>query len=273
MKAAVQEQANDPHLVLSEFDSGLLRLTLNNPQRRNALSEAMLDRLQEAIDTASASETVRCVIIAARGPAFSSGHDLKELRGHRQDRDEGRDFFASIMARCSQLMQSIVLMPKPVIAEVQGLASAAGLQLAASCDFIVAARSAGFSTPGVNIGLFCSTPMVALTRAVQPHHALEMLLTGDVYPAEEAHRFGLVNRVVADNRLQKETEELARKLMSKSLEAIAIGKRAFAAQQRLSLDHAYVHCSKVMVENLMTDEADEGIDAFLEKRQPKWPDR
>ncbi|MGH6875293.1 MAG: enoyl-CoA hydratase-related protein, partial [Aestuariivirgaceae bacterium] len=156
MKPAIQEQRNDPHLVLSDFDSGLLRLTLNNPQRRNSLSEAMLDRLQEAIDTASANETVSCVIIAARGPVFSSGHDLKELRSHRQDRDEGRDFFTSIMARCSQLMQSIVLMPKPVIAEVQGLASAAGLQLAASCDFIVAARSAGFCTPGVNIGLFCS---------------------------------------------------------------------------------------------------------------------
>jgi enoyl-CoA hydratase/carnithine racemase len=273
MKAAVQEQGNDAHLVLSEFDAGLLRLTLNNPQRRNALSEAMLERLQEALDTASANEAVGCVIIAARGPVFSSGHDLKELRGRREDRDGGRDFFAAIMARCSQLMQSIILMPKPVIAEVQGLASAAGLQLAASCDFIIAARTAGFCTPGVNIGLFCSTPMVALTRAVPARHALEMLLTGDVYPAEEAHRFGLVNRVVSDNRLENETEELARMLMSKSLEAIAIGKRAFTAQQRLSLDHAYVHCSKVMVDNLMMNEADEGIEAFLEKRQPKWPGR
>jgi enoyl-CoA hydratase/carnithine racemase len=273
MKATVAEHDADAHLVLSDLDSGLLRLTLNNPKRRNALSAAMLDRLQEAVDTAADNETVSCVIIAGRGPVFSSGHDLKELREHRLDRDEGREFFTAIMARCSQLMQSLVLMPKPVIAEVQGLASAAGLQLAASCDFIVAARSAGFCTPGVNIGLFCSTPMVALTRAVPSRHALEMLLTGDVYPAEDAYRFGLVNRVVADNRLQEETEELARKLMAKSLGAIAIGKRAFAAQQRLSLDHAYAHCSKVMVDNLMSDEADAGIGAFLEKRRPRWPGR
>ena len=269
--AAVEDYKADPHIVLSEHKNGLLRLSLNNPDRRNALSEEMLGRLQEEIDAAGANEDVGCVIIAARGRVFSSGHDLKQLRSHRQDRDGGRSYFTSIMARCSQLVQSIVLLPKPVIAEVQGLASAAGLQLAASCDVVIAARSAGFCTPGVNIGLFCSTPMVALTRVVQPRQALEMLLTGDVYSAEDAHRFGLVNRIAADNQLSETSEEFARKLMSKSLEAIKIGKRAFAAQHRLSLDHAYAHCGKVMVDNLMIADADEGIGAFLDKRTPRWP--
>jgi enoyl-CoA hydratase/carnithine racemase len=270
MTATAAKLTPDPHFVVADRKAGLLRLVLNNPQRRNALSEEMLARLQEEIDAAGASDDVRCIIIAARGPVFSSGHDLKELKGHRQDRDGGRSYFGSIMARCSQLMQSIVLLPKPVIAEVQGLASAAGLQLMASCDLVVAARSARFCTPGVNIGLFCSTPMVALTRAVPPRHALEMLLTGDVYSAEEAWRFGLVNRIVPDNELAEATEELAMKIMSKSAEAIAFGKRAYAAQQRLSLDHAYAHCGKVMVDNLMSPDADEGIEAFLSKRAPRW---
>ncbi|HEY7748203.1 MAG TPA: enoyl-CoA hydratase [Aestuariivirgaceae bacterium] len=268
--SAVEEHRSDQHIVLSEHDGGLLRLTLNNPDRRNALSEDMLTRLQEEIDTAGASEDVKCIIIAARGPVFSSGHDLKQLSSHRSDRDGGRGYFTTVIGQCSQLMQSIVLLPKPVIAEVRGLASAAGLQLAASCDMVMAARSARFCTPGVNIGLFCSTPMVALTRVVQPRHAMEMLFTGDVFSAEDAYRFGLVNRIVPDNQLSEATEELARKLMSRSLEAINIGKRAFAAQQRLSLDHAYAHCNKVMVDNLMNEDADEGIGAFLEKRPPRW---
>jgi enoyl-CoA hydratase/carnithine racemase len=271
--AAVEDYRPDPHVVEKEQSHGLMRLTLNNPKRRNALSEEMLSRLQDEIDAAGANEDIRCLVISARGPVFSSGHDLKELRAHRQDRDGGRAYFIAVMARCSQLMQSIVLLPKPVIAQVQGLASAAGLQLAASCDLVIAARSAGFCTPGVDIGLFCATPMVALTRAVQSRHALEMLLTGGVYSAEDAHRMGLVNQVVADNQLGEATEQLARKLISKSAEAIMIGKRAFAAQQRLSLDHAYAHCNKVMVDNLMSTDADEGIGAFLDKRAPQWPRR
>jgi enoyl-CoA hydratase/carnithine racemase len=269
--SAVEELRPDPHILLKEQQHEVLRLLLNNPQRRNALSEEMLARLHEEIEAAGASEDIKCVIIAARGPVFCSGHDLKELKGHRHDKDGGRSYFASIMARCSQLMQAIVLLPKPVIAEVQGLASAAGLQLAASCDLVVAARSAGFCTPGVNIGLFCSTPMVALTRAVQPRHAAEMLLTGDVFSAEDALRMGLVNRVVADNQLSEAAEALAQKLAGKSHRALAIGKRAMAAQQRLSLDHAYALCSKVMIDNLMEAHADEGIGAFLEKRAPRWP--
>jgi enoyl-CoA hydratase/carnithine racemase len=270
--SAVEDLRPEAHIVLKEQKKGVLRLWLNNSQRRNALSEELLSRLKEEIDAASASEEVRCVIVAARGPVFCSGHDLRQLQSHRRDKDGGRAYFTQVMAQCSRLMQSLVLMPKPVIAEVQGLASAAGLQLVASCDLAIAARSASFCTPGVNIGLFCSTPMVALTRAVNVRHAAEMLLTGDVYSADEAFRFGLVNRVVADNELPKATDELALKLAGKSHQAIAFGKRAFTAQQRLSLDHAYAHCSKVMVENLMNAHADEGIGAFLEKRRPRWPD-
>jgi enoyl-CoA hydratase/carnithine racemase len=270
--SAVEDLRPDPHVVAKEQKKDVLRLWLNNPQRRNALSEEMLSRLKEEIEAAGASEEIKCIILGGRGPVFSSGHDLKQLKAHRHDKDAGRGYYTEVMAQCSQLMQSIVLLPKPVIAEVQGLASAAGLQLAASCDLIFAASSATFCTPGVNIGLFCSTPMVALTRAIKPRHAAEMLFTGDVYSAEEAFRFGLVNRVVPDHELSLATEEVALKIASKSRAAIALGKRALSAQQRLSLDHAYAHCSRVMVENLLNAHADEGIAAFLEKRRPRWPD-
>ena len=270
--SAVEDLRSDAHIVVKEQKKGVLRLVLNNPQRRNALSEELLSRLKEEVDAAGSSEEIKCIIIAARGPVFSSGHDLKQLQSHRRDKDGGQAYFTQTMAQCSQLMQSLALMPKPVIAEVQGLASAAGLQLVASCDLAIAARSAKFCTPGVNIGLFCTTPAVALTRAVKARHAAEMLFTGDVYAAEEALRFGLVNRVVADHELSPATEELASKIAAKSRQAIAFGKRALAAQQRLSLDHAYAHCSKVMVENLMNEDADEGISAFLEKRRARWPD-
>ena len=270
--SAVEDLSSDAHIVVKEQKKGVLRLWLNNPQRRNALSEELLSRLKEEIEAAGASEEIRCIIIAARGPVFSSGHDLKQLQSHRRDKDGGRAYFTRMMAQCSQIMQLLVLTPKPVIAEVQGLASAAGLQLVASCDLAIAAKSAAFCTPGVNIGLFCSTPMVALSRAVKTRHAAEMLLTGEVYSAEEAFRFGLVNRVVADHKLSQATEELAFKLAAKSRQVLALGKAALAAQQRLSLDHAYAHCSKVMVENLMMTDADEGIGAFLEKRRPRWPD-
>jgi enoyl-CoA hydratase/carnithine racemase len=259
--------------VASALDSGLLRLTLNHPERRNALGEQMLVELQEALDEAEANEHVAAIIIAASGSVYSSGHDLADISAHRRDNDGGRKYFESLLARCSRLMQSIATVPKPVLAEVQGLASAAGCQLAASCDLIVAGESATFCTPGVNIGLFCSTPMVALTRAVSAKHAMEMLLTGAAIPASEALRIGLVNRVVKDSDLSTTTEALARQIMSRSLTAIALGKRAFHAQGRMALDHAYSLCSRVMVDNLLLADADEGIGAFLEKRPPHWPDR
>jgi enoyl-CoA hydratase/carnithine racemase len=204
---------------------------------------------------------------------LSSGHDLSELKAHRLDNDGGRKYFETVLARCSRLMQSIATLPKPVVAEVQGLASAAGCQLAASCDLIVAGESASFATPGVNIGLFCSTPMVALSRAVASKHAMEMLLTGKAISAAEALRMGLVNRVVKDDEVSAASDALARQIMTRSRAAIALGKRAFHAQSRMALDHAYSLCSKVMVDNLLLADADEGIGAFLEKRTPNWPDR
>ena len=267
--AEIHHQHGKP--VLRDLSDGLLRLILNRPERRNALSDDMLALLQEEIDAAMANESVGVVIISGRGPVFSSGHDLSEIKAHRRDRDGGRAYFTDLMTRCSRLMTSLAALPKPVIAEVHGLASAAGCQLAASSDLVIAGSSARFCTPGVNIGLFCTTPMVALTRAIGPRHALEMLLTGDALSAEEAHRIGLVNRVVADNDLAREGERLARQLLGKSAKAIAFGKRAFVAQQRMSLDHAYALAGKVMVNNLLTDDADEGIGAFLDKRPPRWP--
>jgi enoyl-CoA hydratase/carnithine racemase len=259
--------------VMSRLAGGLLLLTLDHPERRNALGEQMLDELQAAFDEAGANEHVAAVIVAASGSVFSSGHDLGELRSHRRDNDGGRKYFETLLARCSRLMQSIATLPKPVLAQVQGLASAAGCQLAASCDLIVAGQSASFATPGVNIGLFCSTPMVALSRSVSPKHAMEMLLTGKAISAAEALRIGLVNRVVEDEHLGPATEELARQIMGRSRAAIALGKPAFYAQARMALDHAYSLCSRVMVDNLLLADADEGIGAFLEKRTPNWPDR
>ncbi|MDP9138278.1 MAG: enoyl-CoA hydratase [Pseudomonadota bacterium] len=269
----VRAEAAGEAKVASVVEKGLLRLTLSHPQHRNALGEQMLAELQAAIDDAEANEHIAAVIIAAAGPVFSSGHDLAEITAHRRDNDGGKKYFERLLASCSRLMQSIATLPKPVLAEVQGLASAAGCQLAASCDMIVAAESAAFCTPGVNIGLFCSTPMVALSRAVSAKHAMEMLLTGAPIPACEALRIGLVNRVVKDSELASATEALARQIMTRSLAAISLGKRAFHAQGRMALDHAYSLCSKVMVDNLLLADADEGIGAFLEKRAPHWPTR
>ncbi len=271
MMVAAEIHPHAGRLVTHDLSDGLLRITLSNPGRRNTLSDLMIAQLKEEIDGAADNEAVGAVVINADGPVFSAGHDLAEIRTHRKDRDGGQAYFTDLMARCSHLMEAVATMAKPVIAEVHGLASAAGCQLVASSDLAVAGRSASFCTPGVSIGLFCTTPMVALTRAIGPRHALEMLLTGDKVSAEEAMRIGLVNRVVDDDRLAEETEALARRILSKSARAIGLGKRAFVAQQRMSLDHAYALCSKVMVENLMTADADEGIAAFLEKRPPSWP--
>jgi enoyl-CoA hydratase/carnithine racemase len=270
---AVRAESAGDAKIASVLDDGLLRLTLDHPQRRNALGEQMLAELQTAFDDAEANEHVAAVIVTANGSVFSSGHDLAEITAHRRDNDGGRKYFERLLAACSRLMQSIATLPKPVLAEVQGLASAAGCQLAASCDLIVAAESAAFCTPGVNIGLFCATPMVALTRAVSSKHAMEMLLTGAVIPASEALRIGLVNRVVRDSELSTATNALARQIMTRSLAAISLGKRAFHAQSRMALDHAYSLCSRVMVDNLLLADADEGIGAFLEKRTPHWPTR
>jgi len=254
-------------------DDGILRLTLNDDGRRNALSEAMLTELDATFAEAGANPSVRVVILAATGPAFCAGHDLKEMTAGRANPDRGRAYFTKVMAMCSGVMQAIVNCPKPVIAEVTGIATAAGCQLVASCDLAVAADTALFSTPGVHIGLFCSTPMVALSRNVSDKHAMEMLLTGDMIPATRAAEIGLVNRSVAPEALQEATMEMARKIASKSSMTLATGKRAFYAQREMPLAQAYEYASSVMVENMLARDAEEGIGAFIEKRTPQWQDQ
>ena len=253
-------------------EDGILRLTLNDVKKRNALSEAMLAALGAAFDEASDDPAVRVIILSANGPAFCAGHDLKEMTSGRSKPDGGRAYFASVMAMCAGVMQGIVNCQKPVIAEVTGIATAAGCQLVASCDLALAAESAQFSTPGVHIGLFCSTPMVALSRNVSNKHAMEMLLTGDMTSAARAAEIGLVNRVVSEDMLQAAVLEMAGKIASKSSMTLATGKRAFYAQREMPLSQAYDYASQVMVENMMARDAEEGIGAFIEKRQPRWQD-
>ncbi len=253
-------------------NDGILRLILNDSKRRNALSEAMLRNLDAALAEASDTSAVRVVVLAARGPAFCAGHDLKELTNGRDSPDGGKAYFSKIMTLCSGVMQTIVNCTKPVIAEVAGVATAAGCQLVASCDLAVAAYTAQFSTPGVHIGLFCSTPMVALSRNVSNKHAMEMLLTGDMTSAHRAAEMGLVNRVVAPAMLTTETMELARKIASNSSMTLATGKRAFYTQREMSLSEAYNYATGVMVENMLAVDAAEGIGAFIEKRPARWLD-
>jgi len=260
-------------LILSTREGGVLRLTLNDPASRNSLSEAMMRELQAALDGATADPSARVVVLAATGPAFSSGHNLKEITARRSDPDKGAAYFAALFDNCARLMMSIVNNPKPVIAEVAGLASAAGCQLVASCDLAVAADTARFCTPGVNIGLFCSTPMVALSRNASQKHAMEMLLTGDIFSAEDAFRMGLVNRVVPVNELSETVSALAGKIASKSMVTVRTGKEAFYRQLDLPLEEAYAYTARVMTENLLQRDAEEGISAFIAKRPPKWSDQ
>jgi len=245
-------------------------LTLNRPAFRNSLSEEMLKGLIDGLTSLGHDTSIRAVVIAAEGPAFCSGHDLRELTERRADPDGGRGFFTMVWDLCSTMMMSVVRLPQPVIACVQGAASAAGCQLVATCDLAVAAADATFATPGVNIGLFCTTPLVALSRNVAPKHAMEMLLTGDAMSAADAHRIGLVNRVVPTGQERAEAMRLAQHLASKSAAAIRLGKSAFYAQIGMSLADAYTHASRVMVENMLESDAKEGIEAFLAKRPPQW---
>jgi enoyl-CoA hydratase/carnithine racemase len=270
--SAPQAVASAP-TVLREHSGGITLLTLNRPDLRNSLSEAMLSALGEAFVAIAHDPKVRAVVIAANGPVFCAGHDLKELTAHRNDADRGRAYFLHVMETCSALMQSIIRLPQPVIAAVQGTATAAGCQLVASCDLAVASSLAGFCTPGVDIGLFCSTPMVALTRNVARKHAMDMLLTGDTVSAEHAARIGLVNRVVSPGTEREHAIKLARQIAAKSAMAVRLGKEAFYRQSEMGLSDAYRFASHVMVENMLRYDAAEGIGAFLEKRPPKWEDR
>jgi enoyl-CoA hydratase/carnithine racemase len=260
-----------PPLLPSRAD-GVLTITMNRPEARNALSESLMRALQLTLDEAFDDTAVKVIVLAAKGPAFSSGHDLKEMTAHRNDPDRGLAYYRQLFEQCSRLMQTIVGHPKPVIAQVQAVATAAGCQLVASCDLAVASTEAKFATPGVNIGLFCSTPMVALSRAVPRKAAMEMLLTGEAVSAEEAKQLGLVNRVVAPADLEKETQALARFIASKPTQSLKWGKQAFQHQLELSLSNAYDYVSEVMVQNMLHAEAKEGIGAFLDKRPPKWPE-
>jgi enoyl-CoA hydratase/carnithine racemase len=273
MHAQTATLAASSLILLREDIAGVAVLTLNRPQSRNSLSEAMLEALGDALTAIAHDDTVRAVVLAAIGPAFCAGHDLKELTQHRSDGDRGRAYFKHVMTTCSAMMQQIVGLPQPVIAAVQATATAAGCQLVASCDLAVASRAAKFATPGVNIGLFCSTPMVALSRNVPAKPAMEMLLTGEMISAEHAERIGLVNRVVAAGDERAEAIKLAKLIASKSAVTVKIGKEAFYRQRELPLAEAYDYASEVMVENMLARDAAEGIGAFIEKREPKWEDR
>ena len=255
--------------VLVGQAEGILRLTLASPPA-NALSVAVMAALKAGLDRARDDASVRVVVLAAAGKVFSAGHDLKELTAHRADPDRGRAFFARTFAECSALMQAIVASPKPVIAQVDGLATAAGLQLVASCDLAIASQEAAFCTPGVNIGLFCSTPMVALSRNVSRKQAMEMLLTGETIDAPTAREFGLVNRVVPREYLNQVVAKYAQTIASKSSLTLKIGKEAFYAQAELGLAEAYDYTARVMTENMLARDAEEGIGAFIGKRKPEW---
>jgi len=259
-------------LLLSAREGGVLRLTLNDAATRNSLSEAMMAALAAALTDAARDKNVRVIVLAATGLAFSSGHNLKEITARRSDADKGAAYFARLFDSCAQLMLGIVQSPKPVIAEVAGLASAAGCQLVASCDLAIAADTARFCTPGVNIGLFCSTPMVALARNLSRKHAMEMLLTGDVIDAVDAARMGLVNRVVPPEELSGAVNALAERIASKSMVTIRTGKEAFYRQLEMPLAEAYAYTARVMTENLLQRDAEEGISAFIGKRHPQWTD-
>ncbi len=257
-------------LLLEERDGGVAILTLNRPAQRNSLSEGLISALQGAIDRLSLDPGIKAVVIAGNGPAFSSGHDLKELTARRADADGGRAYYAHMMEICARMMQSIVRSPKPFIAAVEGVASAAGCQLVATCDLAIAGAAARFATPGVNIGLFCSTPMVALSRNVSRKRAMEMLLLGDMLAATDAADYGLVNRVVAAGSARPEAMAMAALIASKSSATVAIGKQAFYAQLEVPLAEAYAQAADVMVRNMMFADAAEGIGAFIDKRSPTW---
>ncbi|HTB05075.1 MAG TPA: enoyl-CoA hydratase [Bradyrhizobium sp.] len=257
---------NEPALKRSDRD-GIATLTLNRPQQRNALSRALIAELHDALRRIADDRSVRVVVLAGAGPAFCSGHDLKEMRANTEPA-----FYEAVFGACSAMMLAIVKLPQPVIARVHATATAAGCQLVASCDLAIASEAASFATPGVDIGLFCSTPMVALSRNVSRKQAMEMLLTGEPIAAATARDIGLVNRVVAAGTERDAAIELAEKVALNSAYTIKLGKEAFYRQAEMSLAGAYRYAAEVMVENMMARDAAEGIGAFIEKRDPKWQD-
>ena len=250
--------------------NGVLRLTLNRPRQRNPLSQAMLGALQLALDEAAQDGRVRAIIIAANGPGFCGGHDLKEMTTHRADPDGGKAHFQETFQRCSRLMQTIVNHPRVIVAEVQGIATAAGCQLVAACDLAIASNLAQFGVNGINSGLFCSTPMVALSRNIPRKRAMQLLTLGELMSAEEALETGLVNEVVEPEDLTAAGDELTGRLAERAAAVLKLGKQAFYRQLEMPLDEAYAFASSVIVENMLMDDAVEGIGAFIDKRKPEW---
>lgn len=265
MVALPAEKIAEPLVLRDDGADGVTTLTLNRPGARNALSVGLMAALQTELDSIRDDSAIKVVVIAGNGPAFCAGHDLKEIRA-----DKSREAYEALFDQCSELMLSITRLPKPVIAKIQGIATAAGCQLVATCDLAIASTEARFATPGVNIGLFCSTPMVAMSRNVARKPAMEMLLTGELVPAEKAQALGLINRVATPEALDDEVQALAAQIASKSPVTVAIGKEAFYRQLEMGLEDAYAYTAKVMTENMMKRDAAEGIDAFIEKRQPQW---
>lgn len=257
--------------ILERRDAdGIAHLTMNAPERLNALSDEMLAALQSEFDGLMQDRSVRAIVLSGNGKAFCAGHDLKQMTAGRQAEDGGRAYFEDLFERCATMMQTIQRLPQPVIAQVHGIATAAGCQLVASCDLAVAAEGTRFGVNGVNIGLFCSTPMVALSRNIPRKHAFEMLTTGDFLSAERARDLGLVNRVAAPDDLAAATEELASQIASKLAVAVKIGKEAYYRQLEMPLAEAYDFTGRAIVENMMHRDTEEGISAFLEKRDPTW---
>lgn len=271
-RAAITAAAAEP-ILLREERENIALLTLNRPHARNSLSQAMIESLTESFRSISSNSAIRVVVLAANGAVFSAGHDLKEMSAHRKDADHGRAYFEQTFAASGALTQAIISLPQPVVASVQGLATAAGCQLVAACDLVVASEAARFCTPGVGIGLFCSTPAVPLSRKIPSNYAMEMLLTGESISAARAREIGLVNRVAAPGREREEAFALARVISAKSSHVQKIGKEAFYRQREMNLADALAYANSVMVENMMARDAKEGINAFVEKRAPKWEDR
>ena len=267
MTAQANQNSQSP-VTLREDADGVATITLNRPAQRNALSVGLMSALESELAAIATDTTIRAVVIAANGPAFCAGHDLKEIRAN-----PGPENYQALFSQCSRLMLAITRLPQPVIARVHALATAAGCQLVATCDLAVAGRAAWFATPGVNIGLFCSTPMVALSRNVGRKQAMEMLLTGERVEAEQAERWGLINKVVDDDKLDQAIAEITAKLVAKSPLTLAIGKQAFYAQLDMDIEAAYAYASQTMTRNMLARDAEEGIDAFLEKRTPTWEGR
>ena len=257
-------------VIIEDFKDCILKITLNNPSQQNTLSLQFINDLKKIIENADSSDEVKVIILSSSGKVFSAGHNLKEIKSHREDKDQGLQFFTTLINSCSDLMLKIINNSKPVIAEVNGIATAAGCQLVASCDLAYASDSSKFATPGVNIGLFCSTPMVALSRVVNNKHSMEMLLTGDLINADKAKSIGLINNFFNEDKLVNKTREMAVRIANKSSLTLRIGKKAFYNQTEMKISDAYKYASEIMIKNMMSQDSEEGIEAFLEKREPNW---